>query len=128
MRVLIATDAWHPQVNGVVRTLTSLADAASGLGVSIEFLTGEGFPSIPLPTYPDIRLALPNAREIARRIEAVNPDAIHIATEGPIGFAVRAYCRRRRRPFTSSYTTRFPEYISARAPVPLSWSYAVLRR
>ena len=128
MRVLIATDAWHPQVNGVVRTLTSLADAASGLGVSIEFLTGEGFPSIPLPTYPDIRLALPNACEIARRIEAVNPDAIHIATEGPIGFAVRAYCRRRRRPFTSSYTTRFPEYISARAPVPLSWSYAVLRR
>jgi glycosyltransferase involved in cell wall biosynthesis len=128
MRVLIATDAWHPQVNGVVRTLTSLADAASGLGVSIEFLTGEGFPSIPLPTYPDIRLALPNAREIARRIEAINPDAIHVATEGPIGFAVRAYCRRRRRPFTSSYTTRFPEYISARVPIPLSWSYAVLRR
>ncbi len=128
MRVLIATDAWHPQVNGVVRTLTSLADAASGFGVSVEFLTGEGFPSVPLPTYPDIRLALPNAREIARRIEAINPDAIHIATEGPIGFAARAYCRRGRRPFTSSYTTRFPEYISARAPVPLSWSYAVLRR
>ena len=127
MRVLIATDAWHPQVNGVVRTLTSLAQAASGLGVAIEFLTGEGFPSIPLPTYPDIRLALPNAREIARRIEAVNPDAIHIATEGPIGFAARAWCRRRQRPFTSSYTTRFPEYISARAPIPLSWSYAVLR-
>ena len=128
MRVLIATDAWHPQVNGVVRTLTSLADAAGRLGVSIEFLTGEGFPSIPLPTYPDIRLALPNAREIARRIAAINPDAIHIATEGPIGFAVRAHCRHGRRPFTSSYTTRFPEYISTRAPVPLSWSYAVLRR
>jgi glycosyltransferase involved in cell wall biosynthesis len=128
MRVLIATDAWHPQVNGVVRTLTSLADAASGLGVPIEFLTGEGFPSFPLPTYPDIRLALPNSREIAQRVEAINPDAIHIATEGPIGFAVRAWCRRRQRPFTSSYTTRFPEYISARAPIPLSWSYAVLRR
>ena len=128
MRVLIATDAWHPQVNGVVRTLTSLAEAANGLGVSIEFLTGEGFPSIPLPTYPDIRLALPNGRAIARRVEAINPDAIHVATEGPIGFAVRAYCRRRKLPFTSSYTTRFPEYISARAPIPLSWSYAVLRR
>jgi glycosyltransferase involved in cell wall biosynthesis len=128
MRVLIATDAWHPQVNGVVRTLTSLAEAANGLGVSIEFLTGEGFRSIPLPTYPDIRLALPNGRAIARRIEAINPDAIHVATEGPIGFAVRTYCQRRQRPFTSSYTTRFPEYISARVPVPLSWSYAVLRR
>ena len=128
MRVLIATDAWHPQVNGVVRTLTSLAQAASGLGVSIEFLTPDGFPSIPLPTYPDIRLALANPREIARRIEAINPDAIHIATEGPIGFAVRAYCRRTHRPFTTSYTTCFPEYIAARAPIPLSWSYAVLRR
>jgi glycosyltransferase involved in cell wall biosynthesis len=96
-------------------------------GVSIDFLTPDGFPSIPLPTYPDIRLALTNGSEIARRLEAINPDAVHIATEGPIGFAVRAYCRRRQRPFTSSYTTCFPEYISARAPVPLSWSYAVLR-
>ena len=128
MRVLVATDAWHPQVNGVVRTLTSLARAASGFGVSIEFLTPDGFPSMPLPTYPDIRLALTNGREIERRIEAINPDAIHIATEGPIGFAVRAYCRRKQRPFTSSYTTCFPEYVAARAPVPLSWSYAVLRR
>jgi len=128
MRVLIATDAWHPQVNGVVRTLTSLAEAAKGLGVAVEFLTPDGFRSIPLPTYPDIRLALTNRREIARRIEAINPDAIHVATEGPIGYAVRAYCRRKGRPFTSSYTTCFPEYIAARAPIPLSWSYAVLRR
>jgi glycosyltransferase involved in cell wall biosynthesis len=128
MRVLIATDAWHPQVNGVVRTLTSLAQAASSLGVLIEFLTPDGFATIPLPTYPDIRLALTNPREIARRIEAINPDAIHIATEGPIGFAVRAYCRRTQRPFTTSYTTCFPEYIAARAPIPLSWSYAVLQR
>ncbi len=128
MRVLIATDAWHPQVNGVVRTLTSLADAADKLGVSIAFLTPEGFPSVPLPTYSDIRLALPTSGEIARRIEAAKPDAIHVATEGPIGFAARSYCQRRRRPFTSSYTTRFPEYISARAPIPESWSYAVLRR
>ncbi|MEJ0078104.1 MAG: glycosyltransferase family 1 protein [Alphaproteobacteria bacterium] len=128
MRVLIATDAWHPQVNGVVRTLTSLAEAARGLGVPIEFLTPEGFRSIPLPTYANLRLAIPNGREIARRIDAANPDAIHIATEGPIGFAVRAYCRRRGRPFTTSYTTCFPEYIAARAPIPESWSYAVLRR
>ena len=128
MRVLIATDAWHPQVNGVVRTLGSLAEAAKGLGASIDFLTPDGFPSIALPTYADLRIALPNRREIARRIESVNPDGIHVATEGPIGAAVSAYCRRQRRPFTTSYMTRFPEYISARAPIPESWSYAVLRR
>jgi glycosyltransferase involved in cell wall biosynthesis len=128
MHVLIATDAWHPQMNGVVRTLGSLAEAARGLGVSIEFLTPDGFPSVALPTYQGLRLALPNRREIARRIESAKPDAIHVATEGPIGFAVRAYCGRQRRPFTTSYMTRFPEYISARAPIPESWTYEVLRR
>jgi glycosyltransferase involved in cell wall biosynthesis len=128
MRVLIATDAWHPQVNGVVRTLTSLSRSVPRLGVSIEFLTPEGFPDFQVPTYPGLRLALPRARQIARRIEAAKPDAIHIATEGPIGYMVRAYCRRRGRPFTTSYTTRFPEYISARAPVPQAWIYSLLRR
>ena len=128
MRVLVATDAWHPQVNGVVRTLTSLANSARRIGVTIEFLTPEGFPSFAIPTYPGLRLALPRWREIARRIEAVKPDAIHIATEGPIGHMVRAYCRRRGRPFTTSYTTRFPEYISARWPIPETWVYAALRR
>jgi glycosyltransferase involved in cell wall biosynthesis len=128
MRVLVATDAWRPQVNGVVRTLTSLARTARGLGVGIEFLSPEGFSSLPVPTYPGLRLALPSRRAIARRIEEAKPDAIHIATEGPIGHAVRAYCRRRARPFTTSYTTRFPEYISARAPIPESWIYAALRR
>ncbi len=128
MRVLVATDAWHPQINGVVRTLTSLAASAAKLGVDIEFLSPQGFPSVPLPTYGEIRLALPGTREIARRIAAARPDAIHVATEGPIGYMVRAYCLGRGLPFTTSYTTRFPEYISARAPIPESWSYAVLRR
>ena len=128
MRVLIATDAWHPQVNGVVRTLTSLAASAKGLGVAIEFLTPEGFPSIALPTYANLRLALPNRREIARRIADAKPDAIHVATEGPVGLAARAYCGRRSLPFTTSYTTRFPEYIAARFPVPAALSYAALRR
>src|SRR5260370_8258525 len=128
MRVLVATDAWHPQVNGVVRTLTSLARTARGLGVGIEFLSPEGFPTVPVPTYRGLRLALPSRRAIARRIEEAKPDAIHIATEGPIGHAVRAYCRRRARPFTTSYTTRFPEYISARVPIPQGWIYAALRR
>lgn len=127
MRILVATDAWHPQVNGVVRTLTSLARSAQRLGVDITFLTPEGFPTVPLPTYPELRLALPSAGKIARRIDAANPSAIHIATEGPIGQMVRAYCRRRGRPFTTSYTTRFPEYIAARMPIPESWIYAALR-
>src|SRR5262245_54585525 len=128
MRVLIATDAWHPQINGVVRTLTSLAASAGKLGVDLEFLSPQGFASLPLPTYPDLRIALPGRFEIARRIQAAEPDAIHIATEGPIGFMVRAHCLRHRLPFTTRYTTRFPEYISAGVPIPESWSYAALRR
>jgi glycosyltransferase involved in cell wall biosynthesis len=127
MKVLVATDAWHPQVNGVVRTLGSLARAAGKLGATIEFLSPEGFPSFQLPTYPGLRLAIPGRREIERRVAAANPDAIHIATEGPIGFAVRSHCRRNGRPFTTSYTTRFPEYISARSPIPENLIYAVLR-
>ena len=104
-----------------------MARAASKFGATIEFLSPEGFPTFQLPTYPGLRLALPSQRNIADRIEAARPDAIHIATEGPIGFAVRAYCRRRGRPFTTSYTTRFPEYISARSPIPEGLIYAVLR-
>jgi glycosyltransferase involved in cell wall biosynthesis len=127
MRILIATDAWHPQVNGVVRTLTSLARSASALGSEVSFLTPEGFASVGVPTYPGLRVALPNRREIARRIEAAAPDAIHIATEGPIGWVVRAYCLRHRLAFTTSYTTRFPEYIAARSIIPPALSYAVLR-
>ncbi len=128
MKVLIATDAWHPQVNGVVRTLTSLAAAARRLDVEIKFLTPEGFSSAPLPSYPDLRIALPSRREIARRIDEANPDIIHIATEGPIGLFTHGYCRKRLRPFTTSYTTRFPEYIAKRWPIPQSWIYAALRR
>jgi ubiquinone/menaquinone biosynthesis C-methylase UbiE len=129
MRVLIATDAWHPQVNGVVRTLMSLANSARGLGVPISFVTPEGFPSVALPTYRTLRCALPTRREIAQRIERARPNAIHIATEGPIGHVVRGYCLKHGLPFTTSYTTRFPEYITARVPVvPEAWSYAVLRR
>src|SRR5260370_14199325 len=127
MRILIATDAWHPQVNGVVRTLTSLARSASGLGAEVEFLTPDGFPSLGVPTYPGLRVALPSRREIVARIEAAAPDAIHIATEGPIGWAARAYCGRHKLAFTTSYTTRFPEYIAVRSIIPEWFSYAVLR-
>src|SRR5246127_1689441 len=127
MRILIATDAWHPQVNGVVRTLTSLQRAASPLGGEIHFLTPEGFPSMELPTYPGLRVAWTNRREIARRIEAAAPEAIHIATEGPIGWAVRGYCLRRGLAFTTSYTTRFPEYVAVRTGIPAAVGYAVMR-
>jgi len=127
MKILIATDAWHPQVNGVVRTLTSLSRSAAALGADISFLTPEGFPSVPLPTYPGLRVALPTRGEIARRIEQAVPDAIHVATEGPIGWMARAYCRRRKLAFTTSYTTRFPEYVAVRTGLPLSVGYAVMR-
>src|SRR3954464_7879791 len=128
MRILIATDAWHPQVNGVVRTLTSLARAASTLGAEISFLTPEGFASFAVPTYPGLRLAVTSGREIARRIEAAAPDAIHIATEGTVGWAVRRYCLRHGLPFTTSYTTRFPEYVSVRTGIPDAVGYWVMRR
>jgi glycosyltransferase involved in cell wall biosynthesis len=128
MKVLVATDAWRPQVNGVVRTLGSLARAAAKLGVEVEFLSPDGFWTFPVPTYPGLRLAVPCRKQIAARIEAAKPDAIHLATEGPIGHAVRSYCVKSGRPFTTSYTTRFPEYISARSPIPQQWIYNVLRR
>jgi glycosyltransferase involved in cell wall biosynthesis len=128
MKVMVATDAWRPQVNGVVRTLGSLARTAAKLGVEIDFLSPEGFWTFPVPTYPGLRLAVPRRKKIAERIETARPDAIHVATEGPIGHAVRAYCIRSGRPFTTSYTTRFPEYISARSPLPQQWIYNVLRR
>jgi glycosyltransferase involved in cell wall biosynthesis len=128
MRVLVATDAWHPQVNGVVRTLSTLAATAPRHGADIAFLTHEGFRTFPLPTYPDIRCAFPMPWTIARRIEALKPDAIHIATEGTIGHAVRRYCVRRGLPFTTSFHTRLPEYVSARAPIPESAVWRWLRR
>jgi len=127
-RILVATDAWRPQVNGVVRSLEALASEAPRHGADLAFLTPEGFPSIPMPTYPDIRLAFASTKAIAARIEAARPHAIHIATEGPIGHAVRRYCMRHGLRFTTCYHTRYPEYVAARWPVPLALSYAVMRR
>src|SRR5450432_2401716 len=127
MRILVATDAWHPQVNGVVRTLTTMADAARALGVEVSFLTPQSFRTFAMPSYPDLRLALPYRAKIARLIADARPDSIHIATEGPIGLLVRRHCRKHRLPFTTSFHTRFPEYISARMPIPESWIWAALR-
>ncbi|NVN84742.1 MAG: glycosyltransferase family 1 protein [Rhodopseudomonas sp.] len=128
MRILVATDAWHPQVNGVVRTLTMMADAAKTLGADVSFITPQSFPTVGLPSYPDLRVAIPRPAKIARLIAEAQADCIHIATEGPIGIAVRSYCRKRGLRFTTSFHTRFPEYISARLPIPESWVWAWLRR
>ncbi len=127
-RILIASDAWQPQVNGVVRTLEGLVEAAPRLGANIAVLTPDGHPSVPMPGYPEIRLSLAGPRRIAQEIEDARPNAIHIATEGPIGFWVRRYCMAERIPFTTCYHTRYPEYLAARLPVPLAASYGWLRR
>jgi glycosyltransferase involved in cell wall biosynthesis len=127
MRILIATDAWRPQINGVVRTYEMLQEECARLGTAIEFLTPGNFRTVPCPTYPEIRLALLRRKDAARAIADFTPDYVHVATEGPIGLAMRAYCLRAGRPFTTSYHTRFPEYLSARFPVPESWGYALER-
>jgi glycosyltransferase involved in cell wall biosynthesis len=131
MRVLVATDAWHPQVNGVVRSLEALVREAPAHGAHIEILSHKGFKTMALPGYSEIQLAIaPMIRPstIAARIRAIDPDYVHIATEGPIGRAVRLYCLKHGKAFTTSYHTKFPEYVAARAPVPESWTYWMLRR
>lgn len=128
MKILVATDAWRPQVNGVVRSLEQTAQAAAKFGVTVEFLTPQPFATVPMPSYPEIRLALTTPGAIEKRIASSGADFIHIATEGPIGFLARRACLKRGRPFTTSYHTRFPEYLSARAPIPEALSYTFLRR
>lgn len=126
-KVLIVTDAWHPQVNGVVRSLDRVGRELRGRGYDVSMLTPEGFPTVPLPTYPEIRLSLAAPGAVAALIEAQAPDHIHIATEGPLGLLARQVCVSRGLLFTTSYHTRFPEYVAARLPVPAAWSYSYLR-
>ncbi len=127
MRILIATDAWHPQINGVVNAYAHLSKEAASAGLSLAFLTPNEFRTVPLPTYSEIRLALIGPSDVAKRVEREQPDFIHIATEGPIGLATRRFCLRAGRRFTTSYHTRFPEYVTARLPIPLSWGYGFER-
>ncbi len=128
MRLLIVTDAWKPQVNGVVRSLEYMAEQAPAFGAEVTFLTPQQFRSVPMPSYPEIRLSMVMPGQMTRLIEGTDPTHVHIATEGPLGHAARHVCRRTGRGFTTSYHTRFPEYLAARAPVPESWSYGFLRR
>ncbi len=128
MRILLATDAWEPQINGVVRTLGQTVQHLMALGHEIRCITPQEFQTYPCPTYPSIRLALFPRSRVSRTLRGFRPDAIHIATEGPIGHATRTICHRMALPFTTSYHTQFPEYVRARVPVPIEWSYAYLRR
>lgn len=127
MRILVATDAWRPQVNGVVRTYERLGEEAQKLGAELEFLTPSEFHTVPAPTYPEIRLSLPGFGHVRRRFAALQPEAVHIATEGPVGWMARWHCLSRRIPFTTSFHTRFPEYLRPRFGVPEAWSYRVMR-
>jgi glycosyltransferase involved in cell wall biosynthesis len=122
MKILVATDAWHPQVNGVVRTLSHVAREASALGVKLELLSPDQFRTLPIPSYPEIRLALAGVRSVERRLEQTQPNAIHIATEGPLGHTLRKICLRRGWPFTTSFHTRFPDYLAERLPLPECWT------
>ncbi|MEM6414381.1 MAG: glycosyltransferase family 1 protein [Pseudomonadota bacterium] len=127
LRIAIATDAWKPQVNGVVRALDTLGQILEGFGNEVLYITPEKFHSVPLPSYSEIRLAILPNRRVAKMINDFKPDAIHIATEGPIGRATRRFCKRRRYPFTTSFHTRFAEYANARWGIPLGWGYSILR-
>ena len=126
-RILAITDAWHPQINGVVRSLENLLREAPRLDVEISMLTPLAFRTVPLPTYRELRVALTRPGVIAAQIEQASPDYIHIATEGPLGICAFIACMRSGRPFTTSYHTRFPEYLSARHIAPKQLTYALMR-
>jgi glycosyltransferase involved in cell wall biosynthesis len=127
-RIAIVTDAWHPQVNGVVRTLSATSDGLAAVGHEVAVFGPDRYRTIPCPGYASIRLAVGAGPLLSRQLAAFAPHAVHIATEGPLGLAARKYCLAQGWPFTTAYHTRFPEYVWARCGVPLSWTYAALRR
>ncbi len=128
MRILIVSDAWHPQINGVVRTLSMVAAELTSLGHFVEVIGPDRFRTVALPTYASIRVALAPSRRLTAVIDAFRPDALHIATEGPLGHAARRWALRRGMAFTTSFHTRFPEYLHVRTRLPPAWTYAWLRR
>jgi len=128
MKIAIITDAWYPQTNGVVTTLNRTGECLRQMGHEVLFVTPETFRTVPLPTYPDIRLSLFPWRKVSRMLDAFVPEAVHIATEGPLGSAARKYCLHHGLKFTTAYHTQFPQYVRLRAPVPVSITYALLRR
>jgi glycosyltransferase involved in cell wall biosynthesis len=127
MHVAIVTDAWEPQINGVVTTLSRTRDSLERSGHDVTVVSPDAFRTVPCPTYPEIRLALLPGRKLGATLDALAPDAVHVATEGPLGGAARRYCVANRVSFTTSYHTQFPQYVRKRVPIPESWSYAYLR-
>jgi len=127
MRIAMVTDAWFPQINGVVRTLSRVREKLQALGHEVTVIAPSDFKTVPCPTYPEIRLALTPGSGVGRLLDRAQPHAIHVPTEGPLGLEARRYCLNRDLPFTTSYHTRFPEYLSARLPVPLGWGYRFMR-
>jgi glycosyltransferase involved in cell wall biosynthesis len=128
MRIAIVTDAWFPQVNGVVRTLNKTISLLQSWGHEVLCVNPGDFRTMPMPTYPDIPLALFPYSKVKKLLDEFQPDAIHLSTEGPLGWAGRRYCLRHNFPYTTTYHTRFPEYVRLRAPIPLALSYAFVRR
>lgn len=128
MRIAILTDAWFPQVNGVVRTLNTTIGYLESWGHEILCINPQLFNKVPMPTYPDIELAIMPYGKIKSMLDDFKPEAIHLSTEGPIGWAGRRYCLKHNFPYTSTYHTRFPEYVRLRAPIPLALSYAFVKR
>jgi glycosyltransferase involved in cell wall biosynthesis len=126
--VLIVTDAWYPQVNGVVRTVDKTAEQLRALDIEVHLITPAEYRTVPMPGYGEIGLSLTTAGPVIRRIETLDPDAIHVATEGPLGWIARGYCIRRNIPFSTAYHTQFPEYLRARVPVPVAATYPIVRR
>ncbi len=128
MRILISTDAWHPQINGVVRVLDMTASLLRAGGDEVMVVEPSMFPTVPAPGYSEVRLAVMPGRRLAGMIEAFRPDAIHIPVEGTIGLATRRYCLRRGLPFTTSFHTRFGDYIEKRIGHGVDLAYALQRR
>ena len=127
LRVLIVSDAWYPQLNGVVRALSTTRDQLLGMGHTVEVIGPATFPSVRCPTYPEIRLALTTPGTVGKMIAQFAPDAVHLATEGPLGWCARRWLKRRGIPFTTSFHTMFPLYLKLRGGIPESWSFALLR-
>jgi glycosyltransferase involved in cell wall biosynthesis len=128
VRICIVTDAWRPQINGVVRVVEAVRRALEADGHTVAVVEPGAFRTVPMPTYPEIRLAVRPRRKVRRMLAAFRPDAVHIATEGPLGLAARAACLAWDWPFTTAYHTRFPEYMHTRFRTPLSLTYAWMRR
>ncbi|HXR90512.1 MAG TPA: glycosyltransferase, partial [Steroidobacteraceae bacterium] len=126
MKILIVSDAWVPQTNGVVTTLSQTVAHLKQFGHTVRMVTPDQFRTLPCPTYPEIRVAIFPYRRMAQLIEAYQPQALHIATEGPLGFVARRYCVRHGLRFTTSYHTQFPQYLRQRFPVPTALSYRAL--